>query len=83
MKWYAVEARMRELEDKQNELLDDYKGISELISEDIEEEDMASLKNHVAALTEIAQDLSAVLDELDHLCDMVDNACEEERYGKI
>lgn len=83
MKWAEVENRMHELEEKQRELLEEYRGTAELIQEDIEEEDLSSLRMHVADLAETLRDLNAVRDELEHLCDMVDGACEEQRYGQI
>lgn len=83
MKWAEVENRMHELEERQRELLEEYRGFAELIKEDIEEEDIPSMRGHVADLAETLQDLNAVRDELEHLCDTVDDACEEERYGEI
>lgn len=78
MKWEKVENRMHELEEKQSELLEEYNGIAELISEDIEEQDLDSLRIHVADIEETLQDLKAVRDELDHLCDMIDGAVDDE-----
>lgn len=82
MKWEKVENRMHELEEKQSELLEKYNGITELISEDLEEQDLESFRMHVADVEPILQDLSAIRDELDHLGDVVDGACEEERMRK-
>lgn len=82
MKWAEVESRMHELEEKQRELLEEYNGTAELIKEDIEEEDLSSLRMHVADLAETLRDLNAVRDEISHLCDVIDNACEEERMCK-
>lgn len=83
MKWAEVESRMHELEEKQRELLEEYRGTAELIQEDIEEEDLSSLRMHVADLAETLRDLNAVRDELEHLCNIVDDACEEMRYGSV
>lgn len=81
--WDRVSKRMNELEDRQSELLNEYKGIGELIAEDIEEEDIDSLKMHVSDITDTLRDLQNVRDELGLLCEYVDNACEEKRYGSI
>lgn len=78
MKWAEVENRMCELEDRQRELIEEYQGIAELIGEDIEEEDLSALRLHVADLAETLQDLNAVRDELEHLCDLVDDAVDDE-----
>ena len=79
VKWKKVTVRLRELEGRQEILSSDYNGVAELIKEDIEEEDLPSLRKHVSDLEEIAQDLKMVRDEINHLCDVIDNACEEER----
>lgn len=60
--------RMKELEAKQKQLLEDYFGIAELIAEDIEEQDLLSLRIHVADIDIILQDLNTVKTELLHLC---------------
>ena len=86
MRWTEVENRMHELEERQRELLEEYNSTAELIKEDIEEEDLSALRVHVFDLAETLQDLNAVRDELEHLCDMVDGACEDERmsrYGSL
>ena len=83
MRWHKVEDRMNELRDKQRELLGEYNGIAELIAEDIEEEDLDSLKKHVADLEGPLRDLRQVREELGTLCDMIDNECEDIRYGEI
>ena len=66
-----IKNRMKELEAKQKQLLEDYFGIAELIAEDIEEQDLLSLRIHVADIDGILQDLNAVKTELSHLCDAV------------
>ena len=82
VKWNKVTSRLHELEEKQATLISDYNGVAELIKEDIEEEDLASLRGHISDLEETAQDLKSVRKEISHLCDIVDNACEEERMCK-
>lgn len=81
MDWNRASRRINELEEKQASLLEDYNGITELISEDLEEQDLDSLRMHVADITDILQDLEAIRDELEHLCNIIDNAIDDARMG--
>ena len=67
MKWREVEDRIRELEEKQAELLEEYNGLVELINEDLEEHDIDSFRSHVADIEPLLQDLNTIREELGHL----------------
>ena len=78
MRWHKVESRIYELETKQAELLEEYNGIAELISEDLEEHDLESFRMHVADIEPLLQDLSAIRAELNYIGDVVDDAVDDE-----
>ena len=81
MNWSKVSRRINELEEKQASLLEDYNGITELISEDLEEQDLDSFRMHVADIVPLLQDLSAIKDELALIGEMIDDASDDERMG--
>lgn len=79
MNWNRASRRIEELEEKQTALLDEYNGITELIKEDMEEQDLDSFKGHVEDMIPLLEDLNAIKDELGLIGDMIDDASEDER----